>query len=346
MLELASKAYKGIMITRNWLYDRKLLNIYWPKTPVIAIGNLTTGGTGKTPTAIAIAKMTENHFHIKPAIILRGYKQSSKHPSDELLVYKNALPARPIIANADRQKAAKLAIKEGAKVIIADDAFQHRRLGRDLNIVLIDAINPFDNRRLIPAGKLREPLSALRRADLLIITRANLVKTEDIEVIKKSLRAICDLPIGISYNRPLYFITHTGDKVQINELKGKNVLAFAGIGQPDSFIRLLRQEGINIQGLIRFPDHKSYSTKDLVKIKDKSKSNGTRYLVCTVKDMVKITSEMLYEADIAPEDLLALQIELEFEKNTYNMLLDYMKNLLKEFSSERIKQICQKNLCR
>jgi len=174
ILSAAGLIYGRITTIRNGWYDHGVLKTRWLDAPVIAVGNMTTGGTGKTPMVIYLAKMVES-IGERPGVIMRGYGSKPGKEADEVMLLRRHLPGVPIIGNPDRIDGGKHAIQQGAEVIIADDAYQHRRLGRDLDICLVDAMLPFGGGQILPLGRLREPMTGFSRADLVILTRCDQV---------------------------------------------------------------------------------------------------------------------------------------------------------------------------
>ncbi len=337
MLNLLSGTYKMVIKTRNLCYDHKIFKTHWLLAPTIAIGNITTGGTGKTPTVIKIAQMIEN-LGYNVGITLRGYGQSTKHPADETLLYLRELPGRIIVANPDRIKGGNDAIKLGAEAIVSDDAYQHRRLGRDINICLVDATFPFGKGRLLPAGRLREPISTLKRTDIIIITKADCITSEKLRNLKSKIFSIVpNAIILLSIHRPKHFSTISADKIPLEYLSDKPASAFAGIGNPEGFIAGLKKLNINIKNFVKFPDHCRYTPRELRKIKSYV---NDEYIICTTKDIIKLNEEMLKEANINPDKLLALEMEIEFLENGEEILRSELEKILSEFNTQRIKAIC------
>src|SRR5438876_5539483 len=181
-LSVASGPYGSAVHLRNWCYDRGWLPTHRPPVPVISVGNLTAGGTGKTPCVEYLARFLQARG-LRPAVLSRGYRGNGR-PNDEALILEANLPDVPHLQGKDRVTRASQAVRVfGADVLILDDGFQHRRLRRDLDLVLIDAMNPWGHGRLLPRGLLREPISSLRRADAVIVTRLDQAQPAEIERI-------------------------------------------------------------------------------------------------------------------------------------------------------------------
>ncbi len=269
---------------------------------VISVGNMTLGGTGKTPLVIALAlEALKRGF--KPCILTRGYKGRVRYPSfvsrgngplmsisqagDEPVLMAQKLRNVEIIKGRNRYEAGLLS--EKADLFILDDGFQHRRLYRDMDIVLIDALRGFGNGRLFPIGPLREPLSELGRADMIVITRGN--HDENVNLIKKTLsKTFQNLTPSVytAHHKPSFFMDNKGNRYDINDISGKKVFAFCGIGNPDAFIHTLQSTGANITGVKQFKDHCNYRKSDIIKLLKEAHRNQADWLVTTEKDIIKI----------------------------------------------------------
>lgn len=329
VLRIISLLYGLVLSFCNFLYK---VNIFKPKrikAKVISIGNITLGGTGKTPAVMALAKKLNGEGR-KVAVLLRGYKGknenkggvvsngssillSPKESGDEAYLLAERLSGVPVLVGKKRAKSARIAIDRfGAEVLILDDGFQHRRLARDLDIVLIDAANPFGNGRLFPAGILREPLSALGRADVILLTRTD--EAANKEEIKKRLFKINPLALIIeSVHQPICLLDKEGREHPLTIIKGKKVLAFSGIGRPESFEKMLKDLGAKEVVCLRYPDHHLYRQKDIREIKEKAK--GVEFLISTEKDKVRLPLSPIGIEDrsILPPTFF-LRIELCFAK--------------------------------
>ncbi len=310
LLRVASWGYRCGVAFRNSLFDLGVKKSHAAPVPVISVGNLTTGGTGKTPVVAMLVRMLREAGH-RPGIISRGYRELSEGGNDEARVLELLCPGTPHVQNRDRVLAAgQVAEKQdgadgGCTVIIADDAFQHRRLKRDLDIVLIDALNPWGHDALLPRGLLREPLSGLRRADIVILTRADLidgsVRTGIWKVVEANNQVAARVELSFA---PAGLVDKAGHQHTIDNSGEGGVLAFCGIGNPDGFRKTLASAEIPIQELVAFPDHHHYDRSDLQQLIETTEKSGAGTLVTTLKDLVKIESDWLGSAT-----LLALNIE-------------------------------------
>jgi tetraacyldisaccharide 4'-kinase len=284
---------------------------------VISVGNITLGGTGKTVLVEYLARYLKNQGH-KVAILSRGYKKNSKFKiqnskfsyesmGDEPYMLQMKLKDVPVVVDANRIRAAHLAIRDYAvDTVILDDGFQQWRIIKDLEIVAIDASEPFGNRQLIPRGILRQPLSSLRRAEVLVLTKTNL--NPDIVEIKDFLTALNPSAIIMEATHEpcgFYRINAPDELLNTAVFKGKTVSAFSGIGDPDSFENLLSSLGMNIGLSFIFPDHYRYSQKDIDRIIHSSKDKGIETIVTTEKDAVRLPRLPIF----------VLKIELKIIKN-------------------------------
>jgi len=300
-LSVLSCCYGLAVRLRNFAFDVELKKTQRAAVPVISVGNITAGGTGKTP---FVAFLTDwfNSRGVKVALLSRGDRPFSQTPgadsvgspddktNDEKLVLDRLCPGVPHLQQRDRVAAAKIAVADhGAELLILDDGFQHRRLGRDLDIVLIDALNPFGYGRLLPRGLLREPLSGLRRADLIVLTRADqCADAEKLRILASIRRNAPDCEIIEVAFRPDGLVNSTGDTATLASLTDKPVVAFCGIGNPESFRRTLAACECDVREFRVFPDHHHYSETDVEEIAALAGRHDAAAVVATLKDLVKI----------------------------------------------------------
>lgn len=304
-LKAASIAYGGAMALRNTAFDRRWKRIHRVEVPVISVGNITTGGTGKTP-IVAWLVQTLRQMGRQPGILSRGYRSLDGQANDEKLVLDALCPGVPHIQNPDRVAGARRAITEfGCDVLVLDDGFQHRRLHRDLDIVLIDALNPWGYGHLLPRGLLREPRISLRRAGLIGITRANQCSSECLTGIVKEIQTLTSAPIAKISFIPERLVRPSGEAVSIESLTPKAVGACCAIGNPAAFFETLRQFGIPVEAAHRqtFPDHHHYTRQDLALLEHWVETHRLEAVVVTRKDLVKFHCHT-----IGPAQLLALEI--------------------------------------
>ncbi|OGC86812.1 MAG: tetraacyldisaccharide 4'-kinase [candidate division Zixibacteria bacterium RBG_16_48_11] len=290
-------------------------------TPVISVGNLTWGGTGKTPFVIYLASKLEESGQ-KVVILTRGYKRRSK--TQILLITKNlsqhnwqdcgdephlicqSLKETAVIINPRRAKAAGWG-EENLKpdVFILDDGFQHWKLARDLDLVLVDSTNPFGNRHLLPLGILREPLGAISRADLVVLSKV--LDVNSCQEVKSILNPLFKGEIiQAKYRFSLIREQETGRAIPLESLRDKRILAFCGIGNPESFYLLLEKSGLKIEKKCSFPDHYPYARLDLLSLEKEGLKVGVDYLATTAKDGLKIPSNLQLKLPV-----LIFEIEVE-----------------------------------
>ncbi len=285
-LSVAASIYSAVVQRRNRRYDAKGCKEHL-SVPVISVGNITVGGTGKTPLVIELARWFEAHGR-SPVVVSRGYGSLDGQSNDEALVLQQQCPSVGTVCGADRIVAGKRAVREfGADVVILDDAFQHRRLGRDLDIVMIDATNPFGFEHVLPRGLLREPLSGLRRANLIVLSKCDQVAPTQIERIEKRLQHLAhDIPILRSRHR-VTEIERLGGHA-ISSVADKRVVVFAAIGQPRSFVATVQSLGAQVVGEQFWPDHHHYRPKEIAALAKRGRFPSFDLLLTTEKDAVKL----------------------------------------------------------
>lgn len=298
--------YLLLIKLRNFLYSAGWLKIHRVNAVVISVGNITTGGTGKTPLVAHLVKYSAVKY--KAAILTRGYK-SNEGISDEATLLAQTCPQIPVIINPDRVAGAKEAIAQGANVLVMDDGFQHRRLARDLDIVTIDATKPFGFGRLLPAGLLREPVKQIARADAIVITRANQTTPGKIKQIKQIIRKHkVDMPIACAIHQCSSLNATDGEK-SLEQLHEKKVFAYCGIGNPEAFFRMLEQFCVNLAGCKIYSDHHRYTDGDITQISKLAHNANAELVVTTEKDWVK-SGGLLSDHD--KSYFAYLPVELEF----------------------------------
>lgn len=303
--------YRLAVDLRNRAYDLGMLNTERIPVPVVSLGNLTTGGTGKTPVAAALALRLLQEG-LKPAIVSRGYRADPSGKNDEALVLESLVPDAVQIRNPDRVEGARRAIEAGANVILLDDGFQHRRLHRDFNLLLIDALNPFGYDKLLPRGLLRESVRGVRRADLILLTRADLATAEQLSEIALRLKSPGrQVPVVKVSFLPDRLVNNSGETIPLADLSRQRTLAFCGIGNPEGFWRTLIESNASLSESqrLRFPDHHHYSQQDLDRIVRSAHDCGAEFLITTLKDLVKIQRD-----DIQGIPLYALGLEIQFNE--------------------------------
>lgn len=311
VMAAAAVPYGAAVRCRNAAYDTDLAPVHHVPLPIISIGNLTLGGTGKTPLVAWTARLL-SVAGLRPTIVSRGYGARAGERSDEAAELNLLLPAVPHIADRDRVAAARRALAEGAGAVVLDDGFQHRRLARDLDIVAVDATDPFGCGHLFPRGLLREPLVGLARADAIVLTRATLVDADRRREIRAALERGCRgrLPEiwAEATHRAVGLRTASGQTLPLDRLQAATVAAFAGIGNPHAFTASLRGLGAEPVGLHPFPDHHLYTDRELAELAGWARRLGARMLVTTLKDLVKIRRD---ELDGIPVVAVEIAIDLQ-----------------------------------
>jgi tetraacyldisaccharide 4'-kinase len=297
-----SAGYGLVVHMRNRFYRRGTLRVHDVGAPVISVGNLTTGGTGKTPLVKWIAKQLSESGR-RVCVLTRGYGRKStgrvvvsdggtilvdvNQAGDEALFLAEELKSNEaVICDADRVAAAQWAIENlKTDAFVLDDAFQHQRIARNLNLVTIDATNPWGNRRLLPAGILREPLNSLCRADCIVITRSD--QSDQVEQIQSEIKRISPkIPVFLSYMK----LANLRGLNQESDVNQRRVAAFCGIANPDSFFTLLQRAGYELASSRAFRDHQNYSQYTIDRMIADADARGAQALITTAKDAVKVRS--------------------------------------------------------
>jgi tetraacyldisaccharide 4'-kinase len=309
----AEPVYSTIMRLRNAMYDSGVLASRPLGRPTISIGNITTGGTGKTPVVRWLCKrLSESGQH--PVVLIRGYKETVDGISDEqkLLVDSGIT----VVANPDRLRSAADAMKDhpATTVFILDDGMQHRRARRDFDLVLVHAAEPFGFNRIFPRGLLREPLTGLARADGVLITHADKVDAAALSEIASVIHR---------YNNRA--VIYQCDHVVQADLAGKKYFAFCGIGSPASFFTNLKSLGGERVGTQAFEDHHDYVEADLAKLATNATSAGAELLVTTAKDWVKLERF----ADKLTFPIIRAELSLRFRPGDEDQLLTAIRERLR-----------------
>ena len=293
---IISLIYSILVSVRSGLYNLKILKTYKFDVPIISIGNLTIGGSCKTPMVVHIAKMLKGN-QFKPCIISRGYKRKDNHmklvvvnddkPSidevgDEVYMISKSLPGTPIVIADKKVAAIDYAINNlDVNIIILDDGFQSLSVHRNIDIVMINALLKEKDYNIFPYGMAREKIDSLKRADLIIITKNNLSDNSDISFVTKHNKNTMGLDIVFS-------LIEDNNTVMQNDLQTLKLIPVCGIADPDSFIRGINSLGINTVGKKIFSDHHHYSENDIENLKNDIENNSCDGVVTTYKDLYKI----------------------------------------------------------
>ena len=322
LLSGAEKIYKIGLNGIYFLYRKGILKKHRLPVPVVSVGNLTWGGTGKTPIVIQLAKALEKKGH-RVAVLTRGYGR------DEAKLLKERLDPIPVLVDPDRVASGQKAVKEfRADLLLLDDGYQQWRLKKDVEILMVDATAPFGNGHLIPKGSLREPGEAAVRADLIVMTRADR-NPGKLKWIEAQLRkANPTAPVFLAHYRPVGLSSwpqRAAPKkklLSVGGLKGKKVCTVAGIAGPEQFEATVESLGATVALKYRVGDHHPYTTSDMIKMISRCQRHGIRRIVTTAKDAVRFP-HLLVKA-IGPElkgmEFLVLEVDLEFEPDESQLL--------------------------
>ncbi len=341
-----SLVYGVVVALRNAWYSTIRRAALRVRRPVISIGNLTVGGTGKTPTAVWVARHLIGRG-LRVAILTRGYRprpppdqspltseggrgspfgsiQGGRAESDEARLLARLCPEATVIVDSDRTAAAERAVSGGADVLILDDGFQHRRLARDLDVVLVDATLPLGFGRLLPRGLLREGPASLRRADLVIVTRSDALD----EAGRAGLRADLDRlsggkPVLACRHRAAGFVDLRGRPVPEVEADAMQAVLFAGIGRFSAFVRTAEGLGVRVLAAYEFPDHHEYSAEEVEELPRVAAHLDANVLLTTEKDAVRLAGR--WTDAMVP--LMALRVEVEFAPEDDMMLREAINRL-------------------
>lgn len=334
LLVLPSRVYGWIMLLRAWCYRTGILKSYQLPLPVISIGNITVGGTGKTPVTAYIAQLLLKKG-LRVVVLSRGYGgrlegqcvvvsdgvtifEQPDACGDEPYLLASTVPGLAVVIGSNRYQAGLLALERlKPDVFLLDDGFQHIRLQRDLNILLLDCTSPFGNGKILPAGPLREPLSALQRAEFVIHTRC--AEEQQLSAMVSGSIASCKA----GYRLGQLYCYQGGAKPALEQLASEPVIACAGIAQPASFFNGLKDIGIMPCATVALPDHVSYSAELVVSLNRLAEEHKACWLLATEKDAVKLAQR---------KDLLngltvvAVPLELDFKDE--QLLQQSLDNLL------------------
>lgn len=304
LLGAAGGGYRGLLGAREWLYARGVLKSRALPCPVVSVGNLTVGGTGKTP-AVEIAVQTLSALGHRPAVVSRGYGRRTRgiqivadtgsirldadEAGDEPFLLARRLPGVPVVVGGNRYETARLALDRfGVTAIVLDDAFQHRTLRKSLEIVMARARSPWGNGRLLPAGPLREPLAALGRADLVVATgAAGPADAPDV------VAAVAEHAPGVPVLTASFVPAEGWEasrmrQLPLPELRGKRLAAFAGIASPAAFASTLESAGVAVADFARFADHHCFTPAEVTRLDGRAAELGAEGLITTEKDWVRL----------------------------------------------------------
>ncbi|MEN8258172.1 MAG: tetraacyldisaccharide 4'-kinase [Thermodesulfobacteriota bacterium] len=325
--------YGAAMAMRASLYGKGIMSRHSLGVPVVSVGNLTMGGTGKTPMVIYLARLLDSY---KVAIISRGYRGKAcgkvnvvsngssvlldaVQAGDEPYLMASLLPGVPVVTAKKRALAGFYGVEElGAEVVLLDDGFQHLAVDRDLDIVLFKVDSFLGNNRVFPGGDMREPLSALKRAHCFVLTCVDGENKERAEVLRQALsRRFPEAPVFFSEYKPSCLVDGKGKEYALSTLTGQRVNAFCGLAQPSYFEKSLEQADLTVENFSVYPDHHLYSAKQISALVDAGRG-GTeiKALVTTEKDLVKVKE---IGCDLP---LYALRMDVVMEKGFDDFLFE------------------------
>ena len=283
--------YAGCVRARRWLYSRGVFRTRRACVPVISVGNITAGGTGKTPIVEHLARGLASRGRT-PGVVMRGYRTGRGRRSDEATILRaNLGEGVPVIENPDRHDGAETAACiHGADVVILDDGFQHLALGRDLDVLALDATSPFGFGKILPAGCLRERPAELARADIVIVTRADIPPPEEVAGLRERARKLAPGALVLeSTYRPARLETPPGDEgPPLEDIRHERVAAFCGIGNPHAFGIAVRRLGAEVVLSKSFPDHHPFTRDDLADVAREADGRAARFVLTTQKDAARI----------------------------------------------------------
>lgn len=321
--------YRSVIFLRNFLYDVNVLPAKKVDAFVISVGNLSTGGTGKTPLVLSLIESLSSQGKI-PAVLSRGYGRTGSGPKfygpstpisdwresgDEPFLIKNRIGEVTLVIDSVRYRGAMAAVDNGqSEIIILDDGFQHRGIHRNLDIVIVDTNEKLKNRLLLPIGRLREPLNSLRRADVVVV----MGEETEAKSFRKYLRKDAVICGGLKEADKMINI-QTGEEIGFSRLKGAGLTAFCGIGNPESFRDLLTSFQPKNVSFLSFPDHHAYTTSDFDRIKSQHAASNSEFLLTTEKDSIKLPSNFLGETDVY---YLRIKFSLTWGKESFDTLLN------------------------
>jgi len=313
-LRAAEVPYALVVSARNALYARGILRSYVADRPIVCVGNLTTGGTGKTPVVRWLVEQLRARGH-HPAVLTRGYHSNAPDGGDEQRLLRRLLGDDvPVHAEPDRVAGARAIARTHPQVdvIVLDDGFQHRRLARDFDLVLIDATKPFGFDHVLPRGLLREPMSALRRASAVVLTHVELAADDELSRIETRVRAC-------NRSAPIYRAQH---EPRLEDVSGRRVFAFSAIGNPEVFEHQLAKSA-TLVGSHRFGDHHAYTAFDIQAVCEAARDSGAETLATTEKDWVKLEK---LPTDGLP--VVAIPLQMRFENGDDARLLDQIETAI------------------
>ncbi len=322
-LSVLSVIYRVIIKILAGIYG---LKTFRPACKVISVGNITLGGTGKTVLVELIAYYLNQNSH-KVAVLTRGYKRNIKNPAndagqeydgmgDEPYMLKRKLGNIPVLVDKNRVRSLNLAVKKfGVDTAILDDGFQQWRIKKDLEITLIDSACAFGNKKVLPRGILREPLSALKRSDIFILTKADSAATEGLSAFLNKINPKASVFLSRHEPTGLYDLRNPGAVLSLSIFAGKKAVLFSGIADPDYFKKTVEGLGITVMVSFDFNDHYKYSQSDLDKIVGHAVNEKADLVITTEKDASRLNILKIPGADLP---IMALVVKFKITQNEYD----------------------------
>ncbi len=328
MKRIIGLPFGAVSRARSFLFDKGLLRRWKVSIPVVSVGNISTGGTGKTPLVMLLLKMFRERG-LNPAVLSRGYKKARGEAlNDEGKLIGMRFPGILQVQDPDRVKAARMIESQGvADLIILDDGFQHRYLERDIDILCLDCSRPYYRDSFLPAGRLREGKWALRRADLIVVTHTEACPGEAVGELERRARAD-------SSGKPVIFARHEarefylggknreGERFTPDYMKGKDVFLFSAVGNHESFRKTVESTGAHVAGEMRFRDHKFLTTRDLERVRERAAALDAKAIITTEKDFARTRH--------FPFRVYVLAVDMRITKG-----MEKLENLLAEIGDER-----------
>lgn len=297
LLRAVALPYGGVVRIRNLLYDRGVLRSRGATVSSICVGNLTTGGTGKTPVVAWLAEAAGRAGR-RPAILTRGYAPSGGvAESDEVLLYGRLVPDVPVVVDGDRVRGAATAVAAGADLLLLDDGFQHRRFVRGVDIVLLDARDPFGGGKLLPAGRLREPPSGLARAAAIVLTRCGRASAAELAATERTIRPFApDTPL-LREDHVVSLVVGSDGRTPL-PLEGARVLVFSGIADGRALAESVRGLGATPLRVLDYGDHHAFTPAEVRGLEAEAAALGASAAVTTEKDLVRLTGAATWKGDV------------------------------------------------
>ena len=320
-----ARLYGAAVSFRLSLYHFGRINSGRLEARVISVGNIVAGGTGKTPAVIFIARQLQARG-VRTAVLSRGYHGKAKgmvnivsdgekillspyQAGDEAYLIAESAPGVPVLAGKDRLRLGQYALDHfNCQVLILDDGFQHLKLKRDINLLLLDAQNPWGNGWMLPAGPLREPRTQANRSTAFVITRSDVVNQGLVKELKNDFPG---RPVFLARHRPVSLTRlEEGEKCGLNSLAGEKILAFCGLARPRVFLDTLIGLDADVAAFVEWPDHFRPRRSDMLSLAAKARQLGVKKVVTTAKDAVKLRSDDYSEWGL---DLDIWVLDVEFE---------------------------------